>query len=50
MTVFLTVLLAYLAEKRRGYWIVKPFNNIARYVERMLSPGIQASASASVAA
>lgn len=21
---------------RRGYWLVMPFNNIARYVERML--------------
>jgi hypothetical protein len=36
MTVFLTVFLAATAENRRGYWLVKPFNNIARYVERML--------------
>jgi hypothetical protein len=37
MTVFLTVFLAATAENRRGYWLVKPFNNIARYCERMLS-------------
>jgi hypothetical protein len=36
MTVFLTVFLATTAENRRGYWLVTPFNNIARYVERML--------------
>jgi hypothetical protein len=38
MTVFLTVLLAPIAKKWRGYWLVKPFNNIARYVERMILP------------
>ena len=37
MTVFLTVFDHCLAAIRRGYWLVTPFNNIARYVERMLS-------------
>lgn len=37
MTVFLTVFDSCLAAMRRGYWFVTPFNNIARYCERMLS-------------
>ncbi len=37
MTVFPTVSFDCLAAIRRGYWLVTPFNNIARYVERMLS-------------
>ena len=37
MTVLLTVFLASLASMWRGYWLVTPFNNIARYVERMLT-------------
>lgn len=36
MTVFPTVSFDCLAAIRRGYWLVTPFNNIARYVERML--------------
>jgi hypothetical protein len=35
-TAFLTVFSACLAAMWRGYWLVTPFNNIARYVERML--------------
>jgi hypothetical protein len=36
MTVFLTVFLDSLDSMWRGYWLVTPFNNIARYCERML--------------
>ena len=38
MTVFLTVSFDCLAAIWRGCWLVTPFNNIARYVERMLNP------------
>ena len=41
MTVFLTVFPVCLASMRRGYWLVTPFNNIARYVERMLNPDVE---------
>jgi len=37
MTVFLTVSSACLAAMWRGYWLVTPFNNIARYCERLLN-------------
>ena len=36
MTIFQTVIDSCLAAMQRGYWLVRPFNNIARYVERML--------------
>jgi len=45
MTVFSTVLFAAPEMKPHAYWLVTRFTIIARYVERMLSPGIQASAS-----
>jgi hypothetical protein len=32
----MTVFSVCLAAMRHGHWIVMPFNNIARYVERML--------------
>ncbi|OIP15357.1 MAG: hypothetical protein AUK50_10710 [Comamonadaceae bacterium CG2_30_57_122] len=34
----MTVFLVYLATKRCRYWFLTPFNNIARFVERMLNP------------
>jgi hypothetical protein len=37
MTVLLTVFASFAAAMRRGYWLVTPFNNMARYVERMMS-------------
>jgi hypothetical protein len=37
-TVFMPLFSASLAAMCRGYWLVTPFNNIARYVERMLNP------------
>lgn len=37
MAVFLTVFMLCLTAMRRGYWLVTPFNNIARYCERLLS-------------
>lgn len=37
MAVFLTVFILCLTTMWRGYWLLTPFNNIARYCERLLS-------------
>jgi len=39
MTVFTTVFSGLSDIKPHAYWLVTPFNTIARYVERMLSSG-----------